>query len=130
MATDKHWIAGVIIVTIWLFLDQFRMFYYDSRYQDAMSFDPFWSLLLLPAFASFWIAIRSCDRPVNKALSLIVLIATLGPFLHLMGGQLGGKTDFPGVYALPSTVTIWLIEALATVVPGLLAGLLWKRISA
>jgi hypothetical protein len=124
MASEKYWTVGLILVIVWLVLNQLVGF---IGVEFGIADNAQLILLLIPALASFLVTVGSTKGSVARALMLLLPIATLGPLFHLIGGELGGKTDFPGVAALPSTITIFLMEGSAVVLPGILVGLLWKK---
>lgn len=100
MSFDKDWFIGLLLVVIWLAIDQF------SPLLTSTSYDHKW-LLLLPAAAAFFVTSRSKEKEVIRALTLLVPISLLGSFFLFAYGELGGKTDFPGVGAMSSTIVLF-----------------------
>ncbi|MEZ5901180.1 MAG: hypothetical protein R3D51_17000 [Hyphomicrobiaceae bacterium] len=126
MSDLKIWLVGLMLLLVWFTLGlTFEKWAYGVEGYAEIGRK---SLYLLPFLAALLVSYFSVEQATLKALLLIVPIIILGPLANLVIEQLGYGTDFPGLKGLQSAFLIFLITALSTVVPGILLGLLMRKI--
>jgi hypothetical protein len=117
-------IVGIAIIVVWLGILQIIAVIQGNQIIDRWLF---LVLLLLPITSSILVAYYKKGRVLQIASVLIALVAVLGPTFDIVGQGVGVTTDFPGVAGLKTTFLIYLFTGFATIIPGVVVGLLFKK---
>ncbi len=83
---------------------------------------------LLPASAAFIVTCFAGSYGWLKALLLIFVISVGATLANFIYSALGGPTDFPGMTGVLPHFSIVIVAASAMVAPGVIVGLLARRL--
>jgi hypothetical protein len=124
MIKSHTWIAGIAIIVVWLGMLQIIAVIQGNQIIDRWLF---LMLLLLPVTSSVIVAYYEKVHVFRYTTVLIALVAVFGPTFDIVGQRIGVTTDFPGVAGLKTTFWIYLFTGFATIIPGAIIGLLFKK---
>ena len=83
---------------------------------------------LLPALAALIVTCFGGRAGWLKASLLIGVIAIASTISNFISGELGGRTDFPGIAGALPFFSMMIVIATAMIAPGVLLGLIAKHI--
>jgi hypothetical protein len=129
MNDAKAWWIGFALIAAFVVMGELTVVFAEYVYgRLGLSRNFILSALwLLPSIASFTVVYLSKKRRVLKGLSLILVLAMLGPLIHFLAGQLGATIDLAGLPGLKVTFQIYLALGVLTIGFGAVVGAFFNK---